>query len=250
MKEEIAKANYKFHFVSDLHLGSDSEPNFLLFLNYLESLPQKKVTHLFLLGDIFDLWVADQKFFIQKYQSIVNEIKSLVERGVEVHYFEGNHDFHLKKYWQDEVGVYIYEEPQRLQIANVNLLLAHGDQIDQEDIGYLRLRKFFRSGFAKFVAFYLPGVITRKLGAFADKKSTGHYVRSEEQKKRLIGLIRNFAQVSYEQMPYNYCLTGHVHIKDEYSVNENAKSINLGTWLDEPSFYQIDPESSQFFKVP
>ncbi len=248
MKAETAN-QFKFHFLSDLHLGSSHEPNFLLFLNYLKSLSEKKVTHLFLLGDIFDLWVGDQKYFVEKYKPIVEELKSLSKSGVEIHYFEGNHDFLFRNFWQKEVGVYVYDGPQRLEICGLNLLLAHGDQIDKDDIGYIRLRKFFRSGLAKFIVFNLPEVITRKVGEFADKKSHGQNLRDPEDKKRVVNLVRKYAETSYKNMPFDYCFTGHFHVKDEYCVIDSAKSINLGTWLDEPSFYEVTSNSSKFITL-
>ena len=46
-------------------------------------------------------------------------------------------------------------------------------------------------------------------------------------------------------MPYDFLITGHFHVRDEYSV-ESSKAINLGTWLEKPGFYEITNNSSQF----
>ena len=220
----------------------------LLFKKYLKSVITNKVTHLFLLGDIFDLWVANQKYFINQYAQIIDEIKKIKKAGIEIYYFEGNHDLHLKKFWQGELGCKVYDAPERLSLHGVNLMLAHGDQIDLDDIGYIRLRKFFRSWPMKIVAHILPGFIVRKIGEAADKKSHGHYLRENPNKERIINLIRGYAEKEMAIKPYDYCLTGHFHVRDEHTIGE-AKAINLGTWLDKPGYYQITATENRFYDL-
>ncbi len=246
MKVEVN--NYKFQFVSDLHLGSVSEPNFLLFKKYLQSVVDNKVTHLFLLGDIFDLWVANQKYFINQYSEIIKEIRKIISSGIEVHYFEGNHDLHLKKFWQEELGCKVYVSPQRMTIHGVSLLLAHGDEIDLEDTSYIRLRKFLRSWPMKLLAHILPGFIVKKIGEYADRNSHGHYLRDNRDDDRIIKLIRGYASDEIKKSPYHFCFTGHFHLRDEFNVGE-AKAVNLGSWLDKPGYYQITNSESKFYDL-
>ena len=92
----------KAWFISDIHLKNEQESNsekLLLFLHSLEN-GQRQASHLFLVGDIFDLWIHNHSYFIEKFPKIVNAIRVVVKKGIEVHYFEGNHDLYLKKYWQ------------------------------------------------------------------------------------------------------------------------------------------------------
>jgi len=57
-------------FVSDIHIIDFKEPRGLLFLNLLKRLKgYHDLTHLFLVGDIFDLWIANQSLFYQSLQS-------------------------------------------------------------------------------------------------------------------------------------------------------------------------------------
>ena len=89
------------YFVSDIHIMSPSCERARAFLDFLRSLSAAEgTTHLVLLGDIFDLWVADHDYFIKKYGDIIDEIRRLTEEGVEVSYFEGNHDLHLRYFWE------------------------------------------------------------------------------------------------------------------------------------------------------
>ena len=83
-----------------------------------------------MLGDIFDLWVADHRYFIDAYSEIIDQIKRLQRAGIEIHYFEGNHDLHLKSFWQDELGLAVHNEPFYVQLGDTVVRLEHGDQMD------------------------------------------------------------------------------------------------------------------------
>jgi UDP-2,3-diacylglucosamine hydrolase len=92
--------SFRAYFVSDLHLKSKEERSAQIFVRFLKRLQdEQQLTHLFLLGDIFDFWVSDHSYFIEKFHPIVEEIDRITRRGIEVHYFEGNHDLHLERYW-------------------------------------------------------------------------------------------------------------------------------------------------------
>lgn len=86
----------KAYFISDLHIKHEDKTKGLKLMEFLKNLP-KDTTHLVLLGDIFDLWIGSHEYFIKKFSKIIAELKTISDRGVEIHYFEGNHDIHLKK---------------------------------------------------------------------------------------------------------------------------------------------------------
>ncbi|RME15407.1 MAG: hypothetical protein D6797_06660, partial [Bdellovibrio sp.] len=71
------------YFLSDLHLTNPDAGLYQSCLKFLSSLgTQREVTHLFLLGDIFDLWVGKYSYFIEKHKSFIKEIQRLVHLGV------------------------------------------------------------------------------------------------------------------------------------------------------------------------
>ena len=134
------------YFVSDLHIGSPAGPRAALFLDFLKNLSAGgNVSHLFLMGDIFDLWVAAHAYFIVKYQSITDEIVRLRDAGVAIHYFEGNHDLYLKHYWGETIGLTVHEGPAYMDLGHVTVRIEHGDQMDPDDRGYRFLRWFLRT---------------------------------------------------------------------------------------------------------
>jgi UDP-2,3-diacylglucosamine hydrolase len=71
-------------------------------LRFLHSIKAKnpKQVQLFLLGDIFDLWVSNGAVFVKKFQAISDAIGDLTSSGVRVVFFEGNHDLHIAPHWK------------------------------------------------------------------------------------------------------------------------------------------------------
>ena len=134
---DLTKINVKAVFVSDVHLGSLSEPRSILFLNFLKDLKKdSELTHLFLVGDIFDLWIGRHSYFRKKYRDVIDAIIALKNQGVEIHYFEGNHDLYLKDFWGADLDIFVYAEKHEFKLGETLVRVEHGDQMDPEDRGY------------------------------------------------------------------------------------------------------------------
>ena len=139
-------------FLSDIHIRTENESNsekLLLFLHSLEN-EKNKATHLFLVGDIFDLWIYDHSYFVEKFPKIVNAIRVIVQKGIEVHYFEGNHDLYLKRFWQQEVGVKVHDGPVFFNLGSKKFRVEHGDLMNPDDRGYF----FLKSILSFFIVFF------------------------------------------------------------------------------------------------
>ena len=97
-------------FISDIHIKNINERSSIKLLRFLHFLrDNSEATHLFLLGDIFDLWVGDSDIFQTKFQAIVDALADLKQKGMQVVYFEGNHDVHVKRFWE-KMGIPVHVE--------------------------------------------------------------------------------------------------------------------------------------------
>jgi len=223
------------HFVSDIHLVSGSDKNATRFLQFLKSLGHdQECSHLFLLGDIFDLWLSDYRYFQEVYRLIVDSIKRLVSEGVRVHYFEGNHDLYLKKFWQEQLGVQVHSSPWLTQLGPWKVRLEHGDQMDPTDIGYVFLRWFLRTPVVKLVFQSLPEGLLIKTGERASRMSriyTSGYKSQdfETAKAKMLAHGRRVFSVT----PFDVLIAGHFHVHEDCQVKVGEKKfrlINLGMW--------------------
>lgn len=239
------------YFVSDIHIASPESRDGRLFASFLRSLSGKSnITHLYLLGDIFDLWVADHCYFVDRYREIISEIRRLKTEGVEVSYFEGNHDLYLRYFWADQLGVTVHDGPIDVRLGETAVHLEHGDQMDPDDKGYLFLRWFLRTSPIRILVRHLPGSLIRRIGEKASATSR-QYTSHKKAIKPVdaITKIHAHARRAYAREPFDLIITGHVHVRDDCCIDTETgtfRSVNLGSWRDAPCCFRLDHTEAEF----
>ena len=83
------------YFLSDAHLGCRSIPHDRTrerrLVHFLDGI-KDKASAVYLLGDIFDFWYEYKTVVPRGYTRFLGKLSELADRGVEVHFFTGNHD--------------------------------------------------------------------------------------------------------------------------------------------------------------
>ena len=242
------------YFVSDLHLTSPDDPRSRLFLRFLDRLAgEERVTHLFLLGDVFDLWLGGHDYFRRRYRPVVDALLALKARGVEMHYFEGNHDLHLAPFWEQELGFRVHPGPFVAELGDYTVRLEHGDQIDPDDRGYIFLRWFLRTAPMRWLILHLPG---RLVGWIGERASAHSRTYTSETKTistdSAVAKIRRHAEAVHRQSRFDLVVSGHLHVRDDHRFetdNGAARSINLGTWLHQPCCLRLDENGAALIEL-
>ena len=241
-------------FVSDIHIASPDGARCLRFIDLLKALERDaEVSELYLLGDIFDLWVADHDYFIERYAAVIARLRALRRRGVAIAYFEGNHDLYLRHFWERELGFAVYEGPAYLAIGGRTVRLEHGDEMNPNDRSYLFLRWFLRTPPIRFLCRRLPGWLVAQIGrrsSAASRRSSsgGGNFRSHEA----IDIVRTHAKKAFRDRPFDMLISGHVHTRDDCELEIDGgrcRSVNLGTWLDAPCAFRIDDRAAGFVEL-
>lgn len=240
-------------FVSDIHITSPDGDRGRLFLEFLRSLSGDDLTDLYLLGDIFDLWVADHRYFIDRYADIVDEIGRLKREGVEINYFEGNHDLYLRHFWHNELGVTVHEGPTQVTLCDTQVRLEHGDQTDPDDRGYLFLRWFLRTPPIRFLNRHLPGRFVARLGDRASASSRQYTTHTKSiEPTTAVAKLRDHARRVYAEQPFDLIITGHVHVRDDCEIETDEgsfRAVNLGSWFDRPCYFRLDEHGAGFVEL-
>lgn len=248
------------YFVSDLHLKTPDEPNAQVFESFLRGLCRSvrahdpsAPTHLFLVGDVFDLWIGDHEYFTHKFGTIIADVRELVSAGVEVHFFEGNHDLHLQPYWQDQLGARVHADAEYFQLGHSTVRVEHGDMINPDDKGYLFLRKFLRSKPMRTLALSLPSPVVAAIGERASKASRKYTSTAKELPRgRIQRMIREHAERTYREKPFDLIVTGHVHVKDDVTFaasGRKVRSVNLGSWYEPAEVFVLTDAGAEFLKL-
>ena len=228
-------------FVSDIHISSPDDPKYRQFLLFLQHLQKIKPEHLFLVGDIFDLWIADRKYFIERYSAAIALIQGLVAAGTHVYYFEGNHDLDLRRFWEERVGAKVFESAAYFELCGYQVRVEHGDQMNPLDRGYLFLRWLLRTPAFRLLGRWLPNFLVRGIGERASNRSRQYSSSAENAHEELArAMIYRHAEKAYQEMPFDFFVSGHVHIAEAGRLaHGTARVFNLGTWLKKPMVLMI-----------
>ncbi|MFN3455738.1 MAG: UDP-2,3-diacylglucosamine diphosphatase [Pseudobdellovibrio sp.] len=236
----------KHWFLSDIHLKDINERNgniLLRFLFYLNENPKNNT--LYFLGDIFDFWLSDGKAFQNHYALLVDEIKKFKSAGGTVFYFEGNHDFHVDRFWTKQLDIPVYEDQAYFEIDGLKVRCEHGDYINPDDKAYIKYRETIRKPWIEWIGHVVPGFFWKWFGerqSAKSRKKTGHYAKNNVEGLRT--MIQAYAMRLYSGEDFDLLITGHMHVFDDYSFKgrhgKTIRSINLGTWLDKPYLLKIE----------
>jgi len=112
-------------FIADSHYPHHGDA----FLTLLKRLEHKELqtSQLFLMGDNFDL-LFGYNTYIKTFSQEAIALLNTLSKTMEIHYFEGNHDFCLKDIFPD-IQVYSREEqPKYFLLNEKKVALSHGDK--------------------------------------------------------------------------------------------------------------------------
>ncbi|SFV53381.1 FIG022708: hypothetical protein [hydrothermal vent metagenome] len=112
-------------FIADSHYPHHGDT----FLKTLQKIENGKIEipQLFLMGDNFDLLFGHNDY-IQTFSKEAIALLHRLSEKIEIHYFEGNHDFCLKEVFAN-MSVYTRDEqPRVFEMAGKKVALSHGDK--------------------------------------------------------------------------------------------------------------------------
>jgi len=232
---EKLETRKNIYFLSDFHLGVPTKEESLVreklvvqFLNEIED----KAVEIFIVGDIFDFWYEYKYVVPRGYTRLLGKLAELSDLGIKLHFFVGNHDMWVTNYFQQELNMEVYFEPQSFERSGKKFLVGHGDGLGPGDKGYKRLKKVFRNPFCQWAFGVLPPVIGMGLANYFSRRSrakTSHVEETffgEENEWLII-----YSKKILKEKSYNFFIFGHRHLPIDYRLSENSRYINLGEWM-------------------
>ena len=217
-----------FVFVSDVHIAPGNKDRAGRFSDFLDSIRQKEVSRLYILGDLFDYWVGPGHEKQPEYRGVLEGIRELSDSGVEVHLFRGNRDFFFDSKTARMAGAEAVDEMD-LQIGEKTVHLCHGDHLCEDDRSYQILRTCMRSFLLRLVYQSLPFSLRDRLGrALTNITKTSVPKKSPET----IGFsARAIERLLKRGVDILICGHTHTHSKDLIQYNGCQRVLyNLGDW--------------------
>lgn len=231
-------------FVSDVHIRhpkDEASQLFFQFLRHPKTLASKKV---YLLGDIFDFMVGKHAPYLREYEEIFEEIKNLLNSHIEVHFVEGNHDFHLEELMRQAFShlrssFFYHKGPFLTEVPGGKILSFHGDEIDAG-----AYRWFIRSCPAKALIDALPYKVLRAAGQMASRSSRSYSGQFPPQRAK--EKFRQQAQKVAQSYGARWVVCGHGHVKDLMALSGGGSYANNGHFPVEKVFTHFDGKELSF----
>ena len=252
------------YFLSDAHLGSKAIDNpiahqqtIITMLNDMA----KDATAIYLLGDIFDFWC---EYFWhdhskEQYQPILNALKSLTGKGIQIHFFIGNHDIWTFGWLKRKTGVHIHRKPESIMIGKKKFFLAHGDglipsnyisqlprKIQKKIRSFIFLRKIFHNPVLQFLFRLVPPTLGNAFGYNWAKNSRLKELAKPcpykgEHKEELVLFAKEQEQRGNH---HDYYIFGHRHIELDLMISRDSRIIILGDCWQQFTYAQIDNQGN------
>ena len=221
-------------FIADAHLKRPEDDNYRTLIRFLETLPADTDT-LYLLGDIFEFWIGNPVPVYSHYREIIDCLKDVRGRGVRIVYFEGNHDFHLGRFFQEQLQAEVYEAGAVLNIGSQRVCLCHGDQINRADYRYRAFRLLLHNPVVKaMVPLFSRRLADHAAVTLSRRSSERHGYRRKRWDYRVI--LDTFASERFAS-GCDVVITGHYHLPI-YQSEPGRVFISLGDWITQYSYAQ------------
>ncbi len=239
----------RIYFVADVHLGlkaGDPAERERRFVSWLKGLPVEETAALYLLGDIWDFWYEYRDVVPREGARVVAELIRLMDAGVDVVFFPGNHDIWCYSFFES-LGIRKLEQPQYLQLGGKNFLLGHGDALGGAPFGYKLMLKIFHCRFLQrcfstlhpWFAFRFgtdwSNSNRRKHGGYKFKgedEPLYHFCLEYNRRTAPAGYIRGSAPNRQDEViGIDYFIFGHFHDSVDLTLPSGGRLVVLKDWI-------------------
>ncbi len=198
-------------FIADAHYPHHGDE----FIELIRKIETGAITapQLFLMGDIFDLLFGYNDYILTFSNEAISLLKKL-SQTIEIHYFEGNHDFCLKDIFSN-ISLYSRDEqPVIMKLGSKRVALSHGDKYET-GFGYGLYCKLLRNKITlDLLKPFEKKIINYQMGKLPSKIIC-HKMDDFEQKAKAI--MRNYKDT-------DLVIEGHYH-----------QAVNIGKYISLPS---------------
>jgi len=220
----------EIRFVGDTHFRDPSlegEPERRqLFFEFLDSIPTG--TALYLIGDIFDFYFEYRSAVHNRHQDLLRALGACGQRGVELHFIGGNHDYWVGRFFIEETGCHVHENEIRFEAQGRRVVVSHGDLVMPRDLGYKVLKTVIRNrGVIAASRWIHPDLMERIARGVSDGSRS---MRRPDQEQRARTLT-DWAHEKFFTRGNDVYVMGHVHYP-VHDVREGREFLIVGDWID------------------
>lgn len=239
----------KIYFASDFHLGVPNHEKSLarekLIVKWLDEV-KLDAQEIYLIGDLFDFWFEYKHTAPKGYVRLLGKIAEIVDSGIPVILFTGNHDMWMFDYLPKELGVTIHRNSITREYNGKKFFIGHGDGLGPGDNGYKFIKKVFANPFCQWLFARLHPNFAMSMANFWSKKSR---VANGPKDEKFLGEENEwlviYAKEKLKITHYDYFIFGHRHLPLDIKLSDKSHYINLGEWINYNSYAVFNGTSLQ-----
>ena len=224
------------YFVSDLHLGlkvGDPAGRERQFAEFLAGIKPGETEAVYLLGDIWDFWYEYRDVVPRGYVRVFSALTALMDGGVKVYFFRGNHDIWTFGYFE-ELGIRVLEQPYEFTAGGKRFCVGHGDGLGPGMKGYKFLRGVFRNRLLQRLFSTLHPWLAFRLGESWSRhsrlaKNIAYQFKGADEP------LYKYCEARQASHPVDYYIFGHYHAEADVPVGA-ARLLLLGDWITRPNW--------------
>ncbi len=208
------------------------------------------------MGDIFDLIVGGDQAWLKRYPETFDKLSRL-SSVKKIFYVEGNHDFHMKRLFENGPLEKIQHISGDLLLTDgeARICFSHGDDVEIDNKNYQTYKKVIQHRFVELLASeFVPVKQIARIGEYASAQSakrSRRYEVNESHIKRIREKFRESAKAYYfkQDKAFNLLMCGHSHVKDLWHSEDGFTYANNGYFQAEKSFAVITNGKVEFREI-
>jgi UDP-2,3-diacylglucosamine hydrolase len=221
--------------LADAHIGGpggDAGP----LVEQLDALAAAGCRRLVVLGDLFQVWVAAERYETDDVRELLAAMGRLRAAGVAVDYIEGNRDFFVAGSHYAEVFSSVGTEF-AFSAGQQRYLVVHGDGLDDRDRQYLFWRWLSKSWPVRWLMLHLPRVLARRLVYQTENRLAGTNFKHKQRIPE--AAICAYGERRLEE-GFDRLLLGHFHEPRCWPVAGGEVRL-LDAWFNTRSIEWLEP---------
>lgn len=224
-----------------MHLGldiRDAAGREARFVSFLRSIPAEETQALYLLGDIWDFWYEYRDVVPKGSVRVFSALMDLMDAGVDVIFFPGNHDIWCYDYFQS-MGMKIASQPMVVETGGKVFCIGHGDGLGPGMRTYKFMNSLFKSRTVQFLFSLLHPWIAFRLGRGWSRRS--RLARSEKYVfKGASEPLYKWADDFSRKQHVDCFIFGHLHVAVDETLPSGARLMVLPDWMDDSQYLKFD----------
>ena len=210
-------------FISDLHLQASEAATFNVWRQYMQHTPADAV---FILGDLFEVWVGDDALQSGSFESQCAEVIRQTAARIPIFFIHGNRDFLVGSALMGQCNTRLLDDPSVLVFNGQRWLLSHGDALCIDDLPYMQFRAQVRS------PEWQQAFLAKPL---AERQAIARGLRQQSEAQKKAGTV--YADVDTEltrqwllAAKARTLIHGHTHQPAAHDLADGMRRVVLSDW--------------------